>query len=367
MTGLDLDYQANTYCGMVGKSRMMLDVFKRINETASIDVTVLILGETGVGKELASKAIHKHSRRNNGPHMTVNCAAIPEDLIESELYGHEKGSYTGAVSSRKGKFREADKGTLFLDEIGSMPVPQQSSLLRVLEDGNVTPVGSDSSQKVDVRVIAATNQDLYAAVRSGQFRKDLYYRLSAVKLTIPPLRERVGDIPMLIKYFMEKYQQQYERSAQPFSPGEYIEFMRYRWPGNVRELEGAIKSIVIHGGGKIEMLDQLKNEAELLSLGLGTYPVLGDGSGIQPFAVLKRAEMEAEIRLIKDALEASNGVQTEAARKLKMSFRQLRYKMDVLGLREKKPKGPAAPPKRVGLELRLNEQDGQANSLGKSD
>ena len=217
MPDLDLDYQANQYSGMVGKSRLMHErVFKKIDEAAPIDITVLILGETGAGKELASRAIHMNSKRRENQYVPIHCAAIPEGIIESELYGHVRGAFTGAMQARKGAFREADKGTLYLDEIGSMPKDQQPRLLRVLEDMFIKPVGSDRTVKVDVRVIAATNQDLYKAIREREFRNDLYYRLSAVTISIPPLRERFEDIPMLIKYFMEKYQAVYGRTVPDF-------------------------------------------------------------------------------------------------------------------------------------------------------
>jgi transcriptional regulator with PAS, ATPase and Fis domain len=293
----------------------MLDVFRKINDAASVDVTLLVLGETGVGKELSGRAIHNNSRRRGKPYIAVNCAAIPEGLIESELYGHVKGAYTGAVQSRTGKFGEAHEGTLFLDEIGSMPKEQQPRLLRVLEDMLITPVGANRGVKVDTRVIASTNEDLYAAIRGGQFRKDLYWRLSAVTISVPPLRERIVDIPMLIKYFMDKYQAQYGKEVPHFEPHEYIEYMRYGWPGNVRELEGAVKDIVTTGIGKLDKLKELERIAALLNGGVITPQVLGTNSK-------KLREIERDIVI--QALVRHNGNRTHTAEELGVHVRTVR-------------------------------------------
>ncbi len=194
MDEIDSNYQANTYAGMVGKSQLMRErVFALIDKAARADITVLLLGETGTGKELASQAIHKNSKRSKGPYVPFNCADIPENALEDELYGHVKGAFAGAGEDRTGRFTEASGGTLFLDEIGCMGMRQQSRLLRVLEDRLVTPIGSKNGSVVDTRILAATNQDLYTAVPEGAFRKDLYYRLSALKIQIPPLRERMSE------------------------------------------------------------------------------------------------------------------------------------------------------------------------------
>ncbi len=352
MTEIDLDYQANQYNGMVGKSRQMLEVFRNIDLIAPADVHVLVLGETGTGKEMTSKSIHAKSSRRNAPFVVVHTAAIPETLIESELYGHERGSYTGAHRERKGKFQEADKGTILLDEIGSMPLEQQSRFLRVLEDMLVTPVGSDKPVQVDVRVIAATNVDLYRAIRRETFRQDLYYRLSPVTIQLPPLRERIGDIPMLIKYFMDKYQTQYDRKVEPFSVAEYIEYMRYRWPGNVRELEGAVKSIILQDIGKINKLSELKEIAnqmlqvhyadrrditDIIERATG-YPVAApqasastDGTrGVKEIG--KQAAAAAEKAVIKQVLDECHWNRVDAARKLKISYKALLYKIQNYGL-----------------------------------
>jgi len=326
MPELDLNYQANTYAGMVGKSRLMHErVFKPIDQAAPIDITVLILGETGTGKELTSRALHNNSRRRDNPYVPVHCAAIPKDLIESELYGHELGAFTGAVKERKGKFRQAHEGTIFLDEIGSMHIDQQPRLLRVLEDMVIVPVGSDRPQRVDTRVVAATNQDLYGAVREHTFRSDLYYRLAAVVISIPPLRERVGDIPMLIKYFMDKYQRLYGREVKPFTPREYIEYIGYSWPGNVRELENTVKSLIVTGADKLERLAEAKQISALILSGIVPVRyapeletdrvVTEEGMPTKPW---KELWFDLQAELITKALIKNKGNKRATARELGM-------------------------------------------------
>ncbi len=326
MQGLDLNYQANTYCGMVSKSRLMHErVFSIIDKVAKSEVTVLIVGESGTGKELTSRAIHSNGKRGGNLWVPVNCAAIPEGLIESELYGHVRGAYTGAVESRKGKFQEANKGILFLDEVSSMPKDQQPKLLRSLEDMLIYPVGSDKPVQVDVRVIAAANQNLYKAIREGAFREDLYYRLAAVTINMPTLRERVVDIPMLIKYFMEKYQVEYGRIVPDFTPSEYIEYMRYPWSGgNVRELENAVRGIVATGVGKLEKLDELKRISAEIS---GRVPPIPTGilsnNTARPLELYQPSETykpqtlkEIKRDAIINALARHDGNRTQAAKEL---------------------------------------------------
>ena len=212
---------------------------------ADSDVGVLIRGESGVGKELVSRAIHQRSTRRNRPFVKVNCAALPAELLESELFGHERGAFTGAANTRIGKFEQADTGTLMLDEIGEMKPALQAKLLHVLQDGEFTKLGSNKRVQVDVRVVAATNRDLEKMMLSGDFREDLYYRLKVIELTVPPLRERPDEIPTLIDFFIARYARKYNRPARPLTEPLRQLFMQYEWPGNIRELENMIKRVVI--------------------------------------------------------------------------------------------------------------------------
>jgi len=216
-----------------------------IEQVADSDVGVLIRGESGVGKELVSRAIHQRSTRRNRPFVKVNCAALPAELLESELFGHERGAFTGAANTRIGKFEQADTGTLMLDEIGEMKPALQAKLLHVLQDGEFTKLGSNKRVQVDVRVVAATNRDLEKMLLNGEFREDLYYRLKVIELTVPPLHERRDEIPTLIDFFIARYARKYNRPARPLSEQLRQLFMQYEWPGNIRELENMIKRVVI--------------------------------------------------------------------------------------------------------------------------
>jgi two-component system response regulator AtoC len=228
-----------------GNSEKMRGIATVIEQVADSDVGVLIRGESGVGKELVSRAIHQRSTRRNRPFVKVNCAALPAELLESELFGHERGAFTGAANTRIGKFEQADTGTLMLDEIGEMKPALQAKLLHVLQDGEFTKLGSNKRVQVDVRIVAATNRDLEKMMLSGEFREDLYYRLKVIELTVPPLRERPDEIPTLIDFFIARYARKYNRTARPLTEPLRLLFMQYEWPGNIRELENMIKRVVI--------------------------------------------------------------------------------------------------------------------------
>ena len=237
--------EQNTFPDMVGESQAMQKVYTAVRRVLDNDITVLITGESGTGKEIVARAIHNQSIRNSHDFIAVNCAAIPETLLESELFGHEKGAFTGAVSRRIGKFESANGGTLLLDEIGDMPLSLQAKILRVLQEGEITRIGANKPVKVDVRLIAATNQNLPELVKEGKFRQDLYYRLNAYPITIPPLRDRDGDLPLLIKYFVNKANSAFGRDCIGFTSEALTCIENYLWPGNIRELQNAIQRAVL--------------------------------------------------------------------------------------------------------------------------
>jgi DNA-binding NtrC family response regulator len=233
------------YAGLIGKSAAMREVFRKIELYADTEATVVITGETGCGKELVAAALHRQSGRSQGPFASINCSAISEQLLESELFGHEKGAFTGAIRTHRGYFAQADGGTLFLDEIGDMPLHTQSKMLRVLEDGRLQPVGSERSYQVDVRVIAATNIPLEKAVSLGRFRADLYHRLAVLRIHLPPLRERGDDIPLLAQHFLQQFDQQYQKRIERFTPEAMSILQAYLWPGNIRELRNLVERLVV--------------------------------------------------------------------------------------------------------------------------
>jgi len=229
---------------MIGKSKKMVEIYSLIEKIAPTETTVLITGESGTGKEMAARAIHYLSPRRDKPFVTINCGALPESLLESELFGHVKGSFTGAVSDKKGMFEVADKGTLFLDEVGEMSPMTQVKLLRALQERKIRRVGGTEEIPVNVRIIAATNQDLKKKIADGSFREDLYYRLNVLSLEMPPLRERKEDIPLLVNHFLQKYCQKLGRKLKRVAPEVYAVFETYHWPGNIRELENVIERVV---------------------------------------------------------------------------------------------------------------------------
>ncbi len=298
---------------IIGKCSKMVTLFELIEKVAVSNATVLIQGESGTGKELAARAIHQLSSRSDKHFVPINCAAIPEDLIESELFGHVKGSFTGAYANRVGRFEMADKGTLFLDEIGDMKANLQVKLLRVLQSKEFEPVGSTKSQKVDVRIIAASNKKLEALVESQGFREDLFYRLSVIPITIPPLRERREDIPLLIKFFLSRFNSEKRHAVTGFSKETLGILSDYDWPGNVRELENLVERLVIlKDSGLVAPMDlpekylARKVQVQTLALPVGNeFPETG--------ICLNSALEEFENRLILQALERTRGNKKEAA------------------------------------------------------
>ena len=368
--------------GIIGDSEQIRELVELVMSIAPTNITVLITGESGVGKEVFSKAIHQLSPRSNQSLVTVNCGAIPEGLLESELFGHEKGAFTGAVGSKKGYFELADKGTIFLDEIGEMALQTQVKLLRVLESGEFMRVGSGELQKVDVRVIAATNRRLEQMVESRDFRKDLYYRLKAVEMNIPPLRERLNDVPSLIEFFLEEITSRENITFAGFSPEAEQIIRSYQWPGNIRELRNFVDSVAILAKGevvgpdlvreqlriqdKIEMantlpipLGQSVEEAEreliykaLVSLGmevkemktaLRQFMDMANGNGYQGtviYSPVSNEELEIkplddlEREMIEKALDKFRGNRRKVARALNISERTLYRKIKEYNLTE---------------------------------
>ncbi|CAD1786359.1 sigma-54-dependent Fis family transcriptional regulator [Xanthomonas arboricola pv. juglandis] len=306
--------------GLVGHSPAMRNVHKRIGLAAASDLPVLITGETGTGKELVARALHRASARAASAFVAVNCAAIPLELMESELFGHRKGAFSGATSDRIGLIREADGGTLFLDEIGDMPLPMQAKLLRFLQEGEVTPLGGRGAQKVDVRVLAATHRDLAAWVAAGQFRSDLRYRLNVVPIELPPLRERGQDIVLLAQYFLRAG----DGAARALSADAQARLLAYPWPGNVRELRNVMQrsQLLVRGHSIVaaDLNDALDHSAEQP---LTAAPLQG---------TLPEAVARLEKQMIQDALAHSSGNRAEAARRLGIHRQLLYRKLDEYGL-----------------------------------
>ena len=302
-SALETTYSVN---GMVGGSTRMQQVYALAKQAAKSDITVLIRGESGTGKELVAKSLHFNSLRKKGPFLAINCAAIPEALIESELFGHEKGVFTGATRQRIGAFERAAAGTLFLDEVGDMPLVLQSKLLRVLQEREIQRIGGTTLIPVDVRVIAATNKDLEAAVKAGGFREDLYYRIAVLPIVIPPLRERREDIPLLAKHFLAKHAERMDKSVSGISSAALRWLLQYDWPGNVRELQNAIECAVL-----LETTDVL--QANNLPLHLSPIVDSRRDSAV-PAEVLPLKEVERQALV--HALEVAAGDKTRAASSL---------------------------------------------------
>ena len=317
-------------CGfgnIVGKSKVIEDVFKIVRQIADSKSTVLIMGESGTGKELISRAIHYNSNRRNCPFVTINCAAIPETLIESELFGHEKGAFTNAIEKKMGRFEIAHEGTLFLDEIGELSLATQAKTLRFLEEKEFNRVGGSKTIKVDVRLITATNKDLTQLLKKGSFREDLYYRINVVPIIIPPLRERKDDIPLLIDHFIKKFGEENNKNVKGVSKEALELMMNYEWPGNVRELENLIERAIALTPNEYIQPNELPLSLINISKINGLKEYILDGK--VPFL---KAEEEFERGIILDALKRSNYVQSHAAEMLGISRRILKYKMDKLGI-----------------------------------
>ncbi|MEK7749402.1 MAG: sigma-54 dependent transcriptional regulator [Planctomycetota bacterium] len=309
--------------GIIGNSPKMQKVLNIVNQISGTTATILITGESGTGKELISKIIHNNSPRKNNSLVVLNAAAIPENLLESELFGHEKGSFTGAMYQRKGKFEYANHGTLFLDEIGDMPLSTQVKLLRVIEDGVVTRVGSNESIEVDVRLLAATNQELEKLIKEGKFREDLYFRLNVVSIKLPPLRERLEDIPLLIDAFLREFSQIHNKKVSIISPEARKILYKYPWSGNVRELKNCIESMVVVSMKDTIDTEDIPDHILQRSSETSTAPSLVAGITIE----------EAERELIKSTLATVDGNREEAAKMLGIGERTLYRKLDRYGLK----------------------------------
>jgi len=326
--------------GFIGKSPCVLEVFETIRKTADSGSTVMITGESGTGKELVARAVHLESARRAGPFVSVNCGAIPETLMESELFGHVKGAFTGAVASTEGLFAAADGGTLFLDEITEIPHSVQVKLLRATQEREIRRVGDTRDVKVDVRLIAASNRDLSKAVAEGVLREDLYYRLNVIPIHMPPLRERLDDIPLLVSHFIARIAKDVGKSVKGISPDSLAILEGYHWPGNIRELENVIERAIVLGSGDLlspeALPPQLRTPRDEQAVNV-EIPATGMD--------LEDTLTRIENRYIRLALERSGWLQVRAAELLGLSFRQFRYKLQKHGLRGgrggAKPSGPA--------------------------
>lgn len=314
------------YCGMIGRSKIMKDVFERIEKVAKSDSTVLITGPSGTGKELVANAIHQISERNSSPRISVNCGAIPSELLESELFGHVKGAFTGAVSNRKGRFELANKGTIFLDEIGDMPLLLQVKLLRVIQSRQIEPVGGHDTLNVNVRIITATHRDLEKSVQDGKFREDLFYRLNVIPIKIPSLKERREDIPLLISYFLDKFVSADNSNSIDFTDESLELMLSYDWPGNVRELENVIERLVIlRGGNTIQPEDLPAKIFRHNPLATDLYKTIFElpEEGVD----IKQVLSDIEDSLIMQALDRTKGNKNKASKLLKLNRTTLIEKM----------------------------------------
>jgi len=328
---------SKTYENFIGDSDEMLKVQSIIDQVADSELSVLIRGESGTGKEIVARLLHQLSGRKNKPFVKVNCAAIPRDLLEAELFGYEKGAFTGAHKTKQGRFESANKGTIFLDEIGDMPLELQSKLLQVLEQQEFVRVGGIHNIHVDVRIICATNKNLEEAIRNRQFRDDLFYRLNEITLPLPSLQERAEDIPLLVNYFIEKYNTQYNKNLSQISTDMIERLKRFRWPGNVRQLENMIKQVVVREDEDI-LIDLLRNSEQQTIPSTSTTKTepktsekfsdksdSADSYSLKSFIGQKVAEEEK--KLISEVLMKTNWNRRKAAEILEISYRSLLYKI----------------------------------------
>jgi two-component system, NtrC family, response regulator AtoC len=346
---------------LVGQSPAIRQIYAVVEKVANTPSTVLITGESGTGKELIARALHENSARASGPFIKINCAAIPKTLMESELFGYEKGAFTGAVGAKPGRFELAHGGTLFLDEIGEIPVEMQVKLLRVLQESEFERVGGIKTIKVDVRLVTATNRDLAAELATGGFREDLYYRLNVVPIHLPPLRERREDIPLLVGHFIAKFNDRLRKDITHIEPAAVEQLVSYHWPGNIRELENVIERTMLFCEGSVIRLvnlpadllggmaavedrvsDRPSDRMHLATPSQSNLPALttpvppGSAEAVGSLKEAVRAETErVERELIQRALDETSGNVTQAARRLKISRKSLQTKMKELGLRDK--------------------------------
>jgi nitrogen regulation protein NR(I) len=325
---------------LVGQSPAMRAIYEMVARVADSPSTVLITGESGTGKELIAHALHRGSSRRDKPLIKVNCAAIPKDLVESELFGYERGAFTGAVGSKPGRFELADGGTLFLDEIGEIPVEIQVKLLRALQESEFERVGGIKTLRVDVRLIAATNRDLKQLIGEGRFREDLYYRLAVVPIALPPLRDRKEDIPLLVDHFIEKYDRRLGKRVVGIEPEALQVLMSYTWPGNIRELENLMERSVLFADGPLieaaSLPDSLRERGGAPPVPIAAVGPLGAiaaPSGASMKEIVRQAQAELEKELISRALAETGGNVTRAAKRLQISRKSLQVKMKELGLR----------------------------------
>lgn len=322
---------------IIGRSPALMEALATARQAMQVDSTVLITGETGTGKDVLAKAIHYGSRRAKLPYVPLCCSAIPDSLVESELFGHVRGAFTGAVEARAGKMQVADGGTLFLDEIGEMPIDAQAKLLRVLQDSTFYPVGGVKEIQVDVRFICATNRKFAQAIAEGRIREDLYYRINVLPIHLPPLRNRREDIPLLVEHFVAKHAPRVNATVREFAPAALAAMSSYDWPGNIRELENTVERILVCNSGATtitaDMLARMLPDSRPREL-----PSLTEFEGLP----LEEATSRLERYLIRNALEQSNHVQSHAADRLGTTRRILKYKMDQLGIREDEGTQPMA-------------------------
>lgn len=331
--------------GIIGNDSKMREIFRMIKKVSGSTATVLIYGESGTGKELIAKALHYTSPRSSRPFMAINCAAIPENLLETELFGYEKGAFTGAYARSTGLFEAADAGTIFLDEIGDMSMSLQAKLLRVIQEKEIRRVGGSASTRVNVRIISATNKDLESEIKQGRFREDLFYRLNVIAFKIPPLRDRRSDIPELVTYFIKKYHTAFEKEIKGVTDEAMNLLMNYGWPGNVRQMESIIERAVILSESDVIGVDSLPMEIMTRPVMLGNvdFELPEDGINFESF----------ERELLIKAMIKANGVLGVAANLLGMSYRTLQYRLNKFGIMKETyaaPKGVSNKPKGLSQE-----------------